>query len=61
MLVLSRKASESFVLKDLNGKQIANIVVLDVGHGKARLGIEADKTVKILRTELEDNDKPKAA
>jgi sRNA-binding carbon storage regulator CsrA len=61
MLCISRKATESFVLKDSDGNIIANIVILDCGAGRARIGIEADRSVRILRTELEDRDKPKAA
>jgi len=47
MLVLSRKANESIVIRD-------DIIVtlLDVGGGKVRLGIETPKEVTVHRKEV---------
>lgn len=47
MLVLSRKESESFFLGDG-----IEVVVLEVQGDKVKLGIEAPKSVKVLRKEL---------
>lgn len=51
MLVLSRKIGERIVIGD-------NVVVTIVGMrgGQLRLGIEAPKTVRILRDELKDSE-----
>lgn len=55
MLIISRKHSE--------GIKIAGpcrIVVLDVRGGNVKLGIEADRSVRILRSELADEpDEPR--
>lgn len=47
MLVLSRKESETFFL----GDEI-EVVVLEVQGDKVKLGINAPKSVKVLRKEL---------
>jgi carbon storage regulator len=49
MLVLSRKSGESIQI-DSN----IRVVVVSVSNGRAKLGIEAPDSVRILRTELED-------
>ncbi len=54
MLVLSRKAGERIVI----GGNIV-ITVVDMGHGRVRLGIDAPSDVRILREEL--RGKPLAA
>ena len=51
MLVISRKQGES-VLIDEN----TEIVVLEVKHGKVRLGIQCPESVRILRRELIDRE-----
>lgn len=48
MLVLSRKIDESIIIDD--GRII--VKVIDIGGGKVRIGIEADRSVKVLRSEL---------
>jgi carbon storage regulator len=56
MLVLSRKQNEEI--------QIGNgikVVVVDIGGGKVRIGIEAPKEVVVLRGELVDRDKQRPA
>ena len=52
MLVLSRKNQERIIIDD-------NIVitVVEIREGKVRLGIEAPKEVRIMRTELIDAPK----
>ena len=56
MLVLSRKCNEEI--------QIGNgikVVVVDIGGGKVRIGIEAPKEVVVLRGELVRSPKRPAA
>ena len=47
MLILSRKPGEAL---DINGK--IEIKIIEVSGDKVRLGIEAPKDVKVLRSEL---------
>lgn len=47
MLVLTRKIGESIVIDDN-----IRITVLDVGHGRIRLGIEAPRDVPVHRAEV---------
>lgn len=47
MLILTRKKDESIIIGD-----DIEIVVIDVGDGKVKLGIEAPRDVEILRKEL---------
>lgn len=58
MLVLDRKSGQSVIV---NGP--AKIVVIRTSSGRIKLGIEADKSVKILRSELleVENDRDKNA
>lgn len=51
MLVLSRKLGERIVLQ-VPGQPDIVIVVTDIDRGKIRLGIEADRSVTIMRSEL---------
>lgn len=60
MLVLSRREQETLEITQ-NGKHIATVAVLRIKGSKCRLGIKADADVKIMRTELETDDEPKAA
>lgn len=51
MLVLSRKRGEAIVLPDLG------IAIRVIGHrpgGQVRIGIEADKSIRIMREEICD-------
>ncbi len=50
MLVLTRKGGEALTVGE------ARIVVLAINGNKVRLGIEADKSVKVVRDELERKD-----
>ena len=47
MLCLSRRPGESIMI----GKDI-KITLIDVHNGRARIGIEADKSIEIWRSEL---------
>lgn len=47
MLVLTRKLNERIRIGD-----DIEIVVLDLRHGNVRIGIQAPKEVRIVRTEL---------
>jgi carbon storage regulator CsrA len=53
MLVLSRKINEEIVT---NGP--CTITLIDIDRGKARLGFVADKSVKVMRSELLECGKP---
>lgn len=60
MLCLSRKERESIEITQ-NGKHVATVMILQVLGNKCRVGIKADASIKIMRSELESNDEPKAA
>jgi carbon storage regulator CsrA len=51
MLILTRRKNEDVVIEH-NGVIVANIRIIDVGHGKVRLGFEAPKTTVVTRREL---------
>ena len=53
MLVLSRKKDETIVIKSPGKEDIRITVVRIDNRNKVRLGIEADKSVTVLRSELE--------
>ncbi len=56
MLVLSRKKDETIVIKSPDRPDIKITVVKIDNRIKVRLGIEADKTVTVLRSELADRN-----
>jgi carbon storage regulator CsrA len=53
MLVLSRKKDETILIKQPGQNPIRITVVRIDNKNKVRLGIEADKDVAVLRSELE--------
>lgn len=53
MLVLSRKKDETIVLKQDGHSDIKITIVRIENRNKVRVGIEADKDVVVLRSELE--------
>lgn len=53
MLVLTRKTSQSIVLTCEESE--VRLKVIRVGRDKVSLGVEAPPSVKILRSELQDN------
>jgi carbon storage regulator CsrA len=53
MLVLSRKKDEVIILKQPGQEDIRITVVRIDNRNKVRLGIEADKKVTVIRSELE--------
>ena len=60
MLVLSRKKDESIIVR-VPGKDDIHITVVRVDNmNKVRLGIEADKEVVVLRSELDSREPPVA-
>lgn len=59
MLVLSRKVEESIVLDTKNGP--ITVAVTRISGDKVRLGVDAPDDVKILRSELIDEDEVPAA
>ena len=60
MLVLSRKRDEKILMK-VNEQDI-ELTVVRIDNNKVRLGIQAEKNVTILRSELIDRqDDPKVA
>ncbi len=56
MLVLSRKRDESIILKDENGEEV-RVTVVRIDANKVRLGIEANNSTTILRSELVQREK----
>lgn len=52
MLVLSRKKDETIILKGPNMDDIRITVVRIDNRNKVRIGIEADKKITVLRSEL---------
>jgi carbon storage regulator CsrA len=53
MLVLSRKNRESVIVgRPGTGDQMVKVTVLQVRGGKVTLGIEGDRNIPILRSEL---------
>ena len=55
MLVLSRRKDQTIRI----GKDI-RITIIEIGHGSARIGIDAPRDVDIARTELDDRAEAKA-
>lgn len=49
MLVVTRKTDESLIISDN-----IEITVLEIGKDKVKIGINAPKEVKIIRSELKD-------
>lgn len=52
MLVLSRKKDETIILKGPNMEDIKITVVRIDNRNKVRIGIEADREITVLRSEL---------
>ncbi len=57
MLVLSRKKDETILIKQPGQPDIKITIVRIDNRNKVRLGIEADKSVTVLRSELETNSR----
>ncbi len=55
MLILTRRPDESLVMTTPEGEQV-EIVVLGVKGNQVRLGLIADKSITIVRSELLDNE-----
>ncbi len=53
MLILTREC-ESVVITTADGQEI-EVVVLGIENNRVRIGIEADKSVEIVRSELLDD------
>lgn len=51
MLVLTRKSGEGIVM-EIDGEQVARIVVQNCKHGSTQVLIDAGQDVKIFREEL---------
>lgn len=58
MLVLSRKKDETIILKGKNFEDIKITVVRIDNRNKVRIGIEADKNITVLRSELTAESNP---
>ena len=57
MLVLTRKNRESVIIgRPGTGNLMMKVTVLEVRGGKVRLGIEADRSIRVLRSELLERD-----
>jgi carbon storage regulator CsrA len=55
MLVLSRKKDEKIILKVPGREDIEITVVRIDNHNRVRIGINAEKEIIVLRSELQDN------
>lgn len=55
MLVISRKPGESLIIENATIADKIVVVLSDIGHRKARIGIEAPKSVSVYRAELLDS------
>ncbi len=51
MLILSRRTDESIIITTPEGQEI-EVYVLGVKGNQVRIGIEADESIQILRSEL---------
>lgn len=58
MLVLSRKQDEAIVIKRDGQSDIRITIVRIDNRNKVRVGIDADKDVTVLRSELDHRDAP---
>lgn len=56
MLVLSRKKDETIILKGPNMEDIKITVVRIDNRNKVRIGIEANKEITVLRSELNSEE-----
>jgi carbon storage regulator CsrA len=61
MLVLSRKKDETIILRVPGREDIKLTVVRIDNMNKVRLGVEADKDVVVLRSELDRSERPAPA
>ena len=61
MLVLSRKKDETIILKGPDMNDIRITVVRIDNRNKGRIGIEADKDITVLRSELTEEKAAPAA
>lgn len=52
MLVLSRKESETIILTDQQSGREIRIKLVRINGNRATIGIEADRQVKVMRSEL---------
>jgi len=59
MLVLSRKKDETIILRGPNIDDIKITIVRIDNKNKVRIGIEADKDITVLRSELTRESKQK--
>jgi carbon storage regulator len=50
MLVITRRTDESVIVE--SGGQTIEVVVLETGKDKVKLGVKASREVKIIRSEL---------
>jgi carbon storage regulator len=55
MLILTRRPDESLVMTTPKGEQV-EVIVLGVKGNQVRLGIVADKSINIVRSELLDDE-----
>lgn len=56
MLVITRRNEEGVVIFDENDNLVARVSAIKTTNGKAQLGFEAPRHVKILREELVERE-----
>lgn len=54
MLILNRGVDEGLRIYDSDGKYIGHVMVLGIGRGHVKIGIDADTRFVVLRDELVD-------
>lgn len=58
MLILTRRVSETIKIKCQDGTEIVVMLTAVVDHGRARIGIDAPKSVSILRDDAKTGSRP---
>jgi len=58
MLVLSRKKDEKLLIKTSHGEEIEITIVNIDGRNRVRLGVNAEKNIMVVRSELLETNLP---
>lgn len=59
-LILTRRTNEIIVIQDPTGKELAQIQIVEANFGRARIGIRAHPSIRIIRQELLQDDLPRS-
>lgn len=58
MLVTNRKPQQTLILTDPETGKVITVSILSVKGNSAKVGVEAPETIRVLRGELEKEQKP---